>query len=263
MYQKFVGLGAAVSLAVVVVGCGAGQSQFIKDFSVRFVDNDVTVSAEFSKAVPLNSELEVPIKNFGSIKLIPASADKGFQIQTTLNSSAWIDKELLNNKVSALPNGSSFPAFVTTDLALKNVSKGKQFSTNIYLGTVPAKKYLGAGIELQFLDSRFPSSLTLSQKILDANQREIGAVTLYGPLVKGGEVVAPGGLFFVTDVGLLKPAAQFASTAVTKRIPLMPYDGVDVRASNSTVEREYKKPSNLLKLLNLFNAQGREHGVID
>jgi hypothetical protein len=261
--KNFVGVFASVSLATVIVGCGAAQSQFIKNFSVGFQNSNVQVTAEFSRSVPLNTELEVPVKNLGTLKLIPATDDKGFQIQTTLNTSAWLDIDLLKNKVNSLPNGTAFPAFVSTDLALKNISKSNQISTNLYLGTSLQKKYLGAGVELNFLGSKFPSSISLTQKIIDSNNKEIGAVTLYGPKVEGGVVKAPGGVFFVTDIGMLRPAGQFAYSSPTKRIPLLPYDGVDVSANMDSVAREFKKQSKLLSLFNLFHSEGREAGLID
>jgi hypothetical protein len=264
-----IGVSASVSLAAVMVGCGGAQSQFIKAFSVKFIENDVQVTTEFAKAVPLNMELEVPVKNYGTVKLIPASGDKGFQIQTTLNSSAWIDKEFLSNPVNTLPSGAALPSFVSTSLGMKNVYKDKNFAANMYVGSQPEKKYLGASLELAFLGAKFPASLTLTQKIVDSSQREIGAVTLYGPKVDNGVVLVPGGLFFVTDVQLLSNQVktsrfgQFAVTSVTHKIPLIPYDGVDVSSNDATTTREYKKPQKLLHLYKLFNISGREGGLID
>jgi hypothetical protein len=250
---------AVSPLALLFVGCGSvEESQFIKDLKVRATLEKVSVDAEFSPKIPLNTEFSAPIKNFGTVRFVPASDTQGFHIAADLDVKAFVDTDLLLKQVNTLPNGQPFPSFVQGKLAHVSLGGTGAVKGNLYLGLEQGKRYLGAGAELTFMDSRFPSGIGLSQKLIDSNKREIGVVTIYGPKVEGGVTKIPGGVFIATNTSLFV-GGKFNSAKLVS-VGTLPYDRIDVSGKDSD---KYQKPTAQFNLFKQFLEAGREAGVMN
>jgi len=245
---------------VLAVACGASVSQIVKNFSFNLEERRASLLTEFNTEIALNMEVAIPIKNMGWIRLIPADASHGFQIATDIDFSAFLDKELTVGRTTQLPNGVVFPSFISTDMYSVMLKREQKFNTKLYLGTTSAKRYVGVGLELNFVDSRFPEGLAISQTLQDKNKSNIGVVSFYGPKMSNGQMVAPGGIFVATDLNSLKGSGRAQGFTVNSAgvdmtpVSLMPYDGFDVVGNNA---RNYKRPENQLKLFTNFKSAGR------
>lgn len=251
---------------VLAVACGASVSQIVKSFSFNLEERRASLLTEFSTEVSLNMELAIPIKDFGWVRLIPADASHGFQIATDLDFSAFVDKSMMIGKTRTLPNGVTFPSFITTDMYSVELKKDQSLNTKLYLGTTAQKRYVGVGLELKFVDSRFPEGLSISQNLLDSAKRNIGVVSFYGPKMSNGQITVPGGIFVAADLNALgsQPKAQSFSVNTAgvemQKVNLLPYDGFDVVGKDA---RTYKKPQEQLKLFSQFKSAGRQAGLVD
>lgn len=251
---------------VLTVACGASVSQIVKNFSFNLEERKASLLTEFNTEVALNMEVAIPIKNSGWIRLIPANGQHGFQIATDIDFSAFLDKELMIGRTTTLPNGVTFPSFISTDMYSVMLKRDQKLNTKLYLGTTSAKRYVGVGLELNFVDSRFPEGLAISQTLQDQSKKSIGVVSFYGPKMSNGQIVAPGGIFIATDLNALKGSGTAQGFTVSsagvdmKPVNLLPYDGFDVVGNNA---RTYKRPENQLKLFTNFKSAGRQAGLVD
>ncbi|MBM3381226.1 MAG: hypothetical protein FJY29_02180 [Betaproteobacteria bacterium] len=251
---------------VLAVACGSSVSQIVKSFSFNLEERKAQLVTEFSTEVALNMEVAIPIRDIGWVRLIPAVGQRGFQIATDIDFSAFVDPALAIGRTRTLPNGVSFPSYVSTDLYSVELKKDQNFSTKFYLGTSSEKKYVGVGLELKFVDSRFPEGLAISQNLQDASRRNVGVVSFYGPKMSNGRMVAPGGIFIASDINALRgqSAAQGFTVSTAgmemQSVELSPYDGFDVEGKNS---RTYKRPDQQFRLFNKFRGAGRQAGLVD
>ncbi len=251
---------------VLAVACGASVSQIVKSFSFNLDERKAHLLTEFSTEIAMNMEVAIPIKNVGWVRLIPADENHGFQIATDIDFSAFVDKSLMIGRTSTLPNGVSFPSYVSTDLYSVELKSDQRMNTKLYLGTKSAKKYVGVGLELKFVDNRFPEGLAISQTLQDGARRDVGVVTFYGPKMKNGQMVAPGGIFIASDINKLQGQTTTESFTISsagnelKPVTLLPYDGFDVEGKNA---RTYKRPDRQLKLFRHFQRAGRQAGLVD
>ncbi|MEY4064415.1 MAG: hypothetical protein RIR26_623 [Pseudomonadota bacterium] len=251
---------------VLAVACGASVSQIVKSFSFNLEDRRASLLTEFSTEVSLNMEVAIPIKNFGWVKLIPSDASHGFQIATDIDFSAFVDNSMMIGKTRTLPNGVTFPSFITTDMYSVELKKDQTLNTKLYLGTTAQKRYVGVGLELKFVDSRFPEGLSISQNLQDSAKKNIGVVSFYGPKMSNGQIVVPGGIFVAADINALagkSKATSFTADAAgmqMQKVDLLPYDGFDVVGKDA---RTYRKPQEQLKLFSQFKSAGRQAGLVD
>ncbi|MEN9529116.1 MAG: hypothetical protein RI932_989 [Pseudomonadota bacterium] len=251
---------------VLAVACGASVSQIVKSFSFNLEERKAQLLTEFSTEVALNMEVAIPIRNVGWVRLIPADSQHGFQIATDLDLAAFIDPTLTVGRTRTLPNGVSFPSYVSTDLYSVELNKEQNFNTRLYLGTSAEKKYVGVGLELKFVDSRFPEGLSISQNLQDGSKRNVGVVSFYGPKMSNGKIVAPGGIFIASDINALRGQSQAQGFTVStagvdmQSVRLTPYDGFDVQGNNA---RTYKRPDQQFRLFNQFKSAGRQAGLVD
>ncbi|MEN9810793.1 MAG: hypothetical protein RLZZ488_2360 [Pseudomonadota bacterium] len=252
--------------SVLAVACGGSVSQIVKNFSFNLEERKASLLTEFNTEVALNMEVAIPIKNMGWIRLIPADSQHGFQIATDIDFAAFLDKELAIGRTTTLPNGVTFPSFISTDMYSVMLKRDQKLNTKLYLGTTSAKRYVGVGLELNFVDSRFPEGLAISQNLQDKNKKNIGVVSFYGPKMSNGQMVAPGGIFVATDVNALQGSSKAQGYTVSSAgvsmqpVSLLPYDGFDVVGQNA---RTYKRPENQLKLFSNFKSAGRQAGLVD
>lgn len=251
---------------VLAVACGASVSQIVKNFSFNVEERKASLLTEFNTEVALNMEVAIPIKNMGWIRLIPADGQHGFQIATDIDFSAFLDKELAIGRTTTLPNGVSFPSFISTDMYSVMLKRDQKLNTKLYLGTTAAKRYVGVGLELNFVDGRFPEGLAISQGLQDKNKKNIGVVSFYGPKMSNGQIVSPGGIFVATDLNTLSGSGKAQGFSVNTAgvemtsVNLLPYDGFDVAGKDA---RTYKRPENQLKLFSNFKSAGRQAGLVD
>lgn len=255
-----------VLTGVLTVACGASVSQIVKNFSFNLEERRASLLTEFNTEIALNMELAIPIKNVGWVRLIPADSSHGFQIATDIDFSAFMDKELAVGRTTTLPNGVAFPTYISTDMYSVNLKRDQKLNTKLYLGTSSAKRYVGVGLELNFVDSRFPEGLAISQTLQDKSQKKIGVVSFFGPKMSNGQMVAPGGIFVATDLNDLKGSGKAQGFTVNSAgadmtpVSLLPYDGFDVSGNNA---RTYKRPENQLKLFTNFKSAGRQAGLVE
>lgn len=269
IHSSCVVFSALVVVSALTVACGASATQLVKSFNFNLGERKATILSEFSKDFPLNLDATIAIQDKGVVRLIPAADGHGFQISTEIDLSAFLDKRLTIGRTTTLPSGVAFPPFISTELYSVNLRREPAYTTKFYMGTVPSNRYLGVGIELNFVDSRFPSSLLISQNIQDKNKKNIGVVALYGPKMNNGQMVAPGGLFFATDLNALngKSSSQVIESFVAstsgiemRKVDLLPYDGFDVVGRDA---RNYRRPENQLKLFTNFRGAAQQAGLVD
>jgi hypothetical protein len=241
-------------------------SQIVKSFSFNLEERKASLLTEFSTEVALNMEVAIPIRDVGWVRLIPADGQHGFQIATDIDFAAFVDPALTIGRTRTLPNGVTFPSYVSTDLYSVELKKEQNFNTRLYLGTNAEKKYVGVGLELKFVDSRFPEGLAISQNLQDGSKRNVGVVSFYGPKMSNGKIVAPGGIFIASDINALRGQSSTQGFTVSKagvelqNVRLNPYDGFDVVGSNA---RTYKRPDQQFRLFNQFKNAGRQAGLVD
>ncbi|MFZ9519234.1 MAG: hypothetical protein ACO3A4_02045 [Silvanigrellaceae bacterium] len=256
-----------VTLAgVLAVACGASVSQIVKNFSFNLEERKASLLTEFNTEIALNMEVAIPIKNMGWVRLIPANSQHGFQIATDIDFSAFLDKELSVGRTTSLPNGVTLPSFISTDMYSVMLKRDSKLNTKLYLGTTAAKRYVGVALELNFVDSRFPEGLAISQTLQDKSKKNIGVVSFFGPKMNNGQMVAPGGIFVATDLNTLSGSGSANGFTVNtagvqmQPVSLLPYDGFDVVGKDA---RTYKRPENQLNLFTRFKSAGRQAGLVD
>ncbi len=183
-------------------GCGPDQAQVVSNFSYDIVDNYLDLKIEFNKATSINTEFSVPILDYGKVSFSPENDNSGFTLGFAVNLKYIEDQDILRlEKTRKLPNGEPMPSYVQADVArLHFTTPSDKVSDSVYLGLDARAMYLGNAVELNVFDANFPSGLVISQRILDKQQRSLGVVTFFGPKVVNGQVVAPGGIFLMTNI---------------------------------------------------------------
>ena len=261
IHAKFYGLLVSAAL----VGCGADDSQIVQKFVYDVGDNDIEVGVEFNQSVEMNTDLIVPIKEYGEISLLAGNGEQGFRITAGLNLDALVDPDLMQvERTRLLPNGQPMSSYVMTDVARARFQPHKKIATSLYLGLEEEYMYVGVALELSFIDENFPAGLVISQRIRDSQNRMLGVVSVFGPKVEDGELVAPGGLFFITNVsdliGYGEDAQSLSMLSHHADQSLVP----DASAFISEPHRDtYSEAKNIRKLMKLYRRQGREAGLID
>lgn len=251
-------------LAFLLSSCGSEESQLVQKFVYSVDQDQIRVGVEFNQSVELNTDVIVPIKNYGDIRLIAPTKNTGFQLSTNLNLSAFVDPEfLMVERTRLLPNGQPMSLYVESDVARIKFQPDPRYGVSLYLGLEESMMYLGGAIELGFLDANFPAGLVISQRIQDASARPLGVISLYGPKVVNGQLVAPGGLFFITNItDLISYGNQTNALSIGARdqqSALIP----DQNPFISEIYKEtYSKPSQLRRLHELFQKQGKKAGLV-
>ena len=193
--------GLIVLGVILLSGCGDKEDQVVRRVSYDLTEENFSLNLEFNEDVELNTELTVPIKEYGFISLYPPEKDLGFVLGFGLNLNVINDNEIISlEKTRKLPNGQSMSRYVTTDVAQLKVDTSSRVDAYFYVGLEPENFYLGTALNLFFLDDDFSLGLVVSQRLRDNQGRPIGVISLYGPEIKDGELLNPGGLFFMTNV---------------------------------------------------------------
>lgn len=184
-----------------LLSCGNKKDQVIRKVTYELNDQYFNMNLEFNADVELNTEFIVPVKDYGFVHLYPPIEEKGFTLGFSLSLDIVYDSEIASlNKTIKLPNGQRMARYVSTDVAELKIDSSEKVNTYFYVGLDPDKFYLGTAIELFFMDQDFPSELVITQRLRDDKKRSIGVISLYGPKIDDGEMISPGGVFFMTNV---------------------------------------------------------------
>ncbi|MFK7824398.1 MAG: hypothetical protein AB8G05_09585 [Oligoflexales bacterium] len=257
------------ALLLSMISCGGEEQQYVKNFEYGVGDNDVSLGLEFNSDLTLNTDLTVPILDYGFVHLIANDNQYGFRIKTDLNLEALVDPEILNLSTTRnLPNEQSMTSYVETDVAKLWIKASDEIAANVYFGLEPDQFYFGVALELGFIDDDFPAGLVISQRIRDAKQRMLGVVTLYGPEVKDGIIIKPGGLFFISNVNELR---SYLKDQRSQKLELTSLDQeiysrkVPVIFDENTFinQPRYNNLKRQYELFKLFKRKGKKAGLMD
>lgn len=205
--QKFLNRTSLITLFFSHLSCGEMDNSFLKDIIYKVDGNKVEVGAVFQNYLSLALDVEIKIKDHGTLKFYPTGDLDGAKISFQIDPKIYKDSEVLDKmkRTSKLPNGADLPSYVETDLLRLKFNKQKRVVPSLYLGTEEEEKYLGTSLELYFLDERFPEKLIISQRFFDQNKRPVGVATIFGPsLTRRGDLKVPGGIFFATNISDLE-----------------------------------------------------------
>lgn len=279
--KRLVMSGLTAVLMFFSISCGDSEVQYIQSFKYNVENNQISVELEFNRDLTLNTDVIVPILEYGSVSLFSSDEEHGLRIAAALNMDAFVDSRILRlERTRKLPNGQPMSTYVTTDVARLWVraTKNAKVAASAYLGLDPEKVYVGTSVELSFLDANFPQGLVLSQRIRDDRGRMLGVITLFGPEVENKKVIAPGGVFFITNASDLaayiqhdkeageQPAAEasIASFIGDDNAPMLMFGGILTPEEKTYVNTpEYEKKEKQAELLQLYNTLGRQSGLVD
>ncbi len=256
---------AFLLLSAIAVGCGGSQQQVVKMFSYTIKDNIISFNLEFNQTVQMNTEMNIPILNYGSFTLTPATKDRGFGIGGSINMGYVNDGRIVTlNRTRNLPNAQPMPSYITHDLAQIRIASAPLLTNDIYLGLDTQHLFIGTALELGYIDEKFPAALTLSFNIVDKQNRPVGVVSIFGPNVQNGKLIAPGGIFFATNVTDL--ISYYGSQPKT----IIPEPIYDKRSFETLVEvndsyhDEYmSNPRKIEKFFRKVDKAGRKAGMIN
>ena len=255
---------AFVSTAL-VLSCGASTPQVISNFSYTVDNNVLDVKIDFNSNFQLNTSFIIPILQYGSVSLTPSTKTTGFSIGATLNLDYLNDGSIATlNKTQTLPNNQPMSDYVTEPVAQIRVKDSDLIYSDIYLGLDLAHMYVGTALELGYIDQHFPAGLVISQKIPDKQGRIVGVVTIFGPNVVNGQVVRPGGFFFMTNAtDLIKFYGKTPTTFAPAVVDNPSVDGSGDFFVNEPYRSKFSSPYELQKLFKIYKKQGKKAGLID
>lgn len=241
-----------------LLGCGSEEPQYLKHFVYDVKDNAVTLEAEFSSDMSFNTDLIVPVLEYGEVSMIANNDQYGFRLRTTLNMDALLDPEILSlSRTRKLPNQQPMSPYVETDLGRLRIRASDDVAASVYFGLEPDKFYLGSSVELNFIDEDFPAGLVMSQRIRDGRGRMLAVVSLYGPkLDDQGNLLAPGGLMVISNVSDLKRYLE-ENPGAGQKIKLKPETATWVN------QKEFEKKLSQYKLMQLYQEKGKNAGYVD
>ena len=240
------------------IACGDDQPQFIQNFAYDITENTVTLEAEFSSNVSLNTDFRVPILKYGEVAMVANDDQHGFRLKTTLNLGALVDPDIVHLlRTRRLPNNQPMSSYVKSDLGRLKIKASDDIATSVYFGLNPDQFYLGTSVELNFIDQHFPAGLILSQRLRDTRGRMLAVVSLYGPQISpAGEMTAPGGIFVVSNISDLKRYLE-ESAGAGQRVRLKPEKATWVN------QKKFKSMTAQYKLFQLYKKSGKRAGYVD
>lgn len=247
------------------ISCSSENEKILENFAYEIDDQVLDLNVEFNKTFELNTKINVPILEYGSIRIEPSKEDRGFTIGGTVNMDIINDSEIVDLiKTRDLPNGQPMSGYVERDVARLRIKASSKVYTSVYLGMEMDYMYLGLALELPFLGKRFPAGLIISQRLFDKERRPVGVVTIYGPRVENDEVLAPGGFFVMTNVSDLirynQPQQILAAQSIADEQPSLITGETFI---NTYYREKFKKPKKLAKLLKRYKKAGKRAGLID
>ncbi len=252
--------------SAILLSCGPNDVQYVEKFEYDIQDNKIDMGVTFNSDFTLNTELTVPIKQYGTVSLVPSTDTTGFAIKTSLNMDVLLDPEIMAlERTRQLPSGQPMSSYVQTDVARLWIKNSDQVATSVYFGLDIDHAYIGTAVELGFMGKDFPAGLILAQRIRDHKNRMLGVVAVFGPRMNGETVEVPGGIFFITNTTDLY---NYIKEALDGKQPMKMGDGKDQSSLiyNDPTEAFPKKYQDPLKQLNLFKEfkeRGKKAGMVN
>ncbi len=245
--------------------CGPADIQYVEKFEYDIADNRLDMGVLFNSDFTLNTEITIPIKKYGSVSLVPSNGAQGFGIRTELNLDVLLDPEMMMlERTRRLPSGERMSSYVTTDVARLWIKANDQVATSVYFGLEEDYNYIGTTVELGFMGKDFPAGLVLGQRIRDHKNRQLGVVEIYGPKLDGDKVIAPGGIFIITNASdlmkyikeAISQPKEFAKSAIPSG-DLIYHDPTEVN------DPLYKDQFKQLTIFNIFKEKGKKAGLLN
>lgn len=258
-----------VMSCLLMVACGdSEEDQIVQRFSYAVENNSIEFEVEFNQDFELNTDVVIPVRDYGDVKLMSPADGNGFIIGGKVNLDAFVDDDFLSlEQTRSLPNNQPMSRYVQTDVARLRVQASEQVATSIYLGLDPEMFYLGSAVELGFMGEDFPSGLVISQRIRDKERRQLGVITIYGPEIKDGEVLNPGGIFFITNVSELinyyggkDEKVNHDMHDLSSGNALYPEDQTYISEEH---QEDLDSKRDLRKLMKLYRKSAKDAGMID
>lgn len=242
------------------LSCGVDQ-QVLTDFSYDIKDDNLDLQVELSSNLGINTELNIPILDYGSFTLKPPKLGKGFTINGKLNFKYLDDEKMLTiGKTRLLPNDQTMPEYTKQDLVSIRAEENEVIRTYVYLGS-REQMYLGTALELSYINQHFPAGIVINVKLKDKKDRQVGVFAIFGPNVNEQGLVSPGGFYFMTNVSDLKVFAKDNKSKSETSTPSSPRQ--EIIEVNEAYQKEYQDPFKVSALLQLFQSLGRNASYVD
>lgn len=202
--MKVLKLLAMASIGTMTVACDSEDKTMLDRFEFDVEGNDFAIEAELTSNVLIDTSFEIPILEYGSIALLPASENNGFTIRADVDLEVIDSLDIVDlEKTRLLPNGQPMAEFVDEELIRLRLQAHDQVATSVYLGPTTDNFFIGTALEFTFMDEKFPSGLVIRQNIRDDQRRVLGVITLFGPQIIDGDAVNYGGFFIITNANKL------------------------------------------------------------
>jgi hypothetical protein len=202
---------------LIIFGCKDHPS-FIEAIEYSVDECFFNLDVEFNNEIELNTELNIPVKDYGYVRLTPGQDDLGFVLGFSLNLKIIEDQEITKiTRTNKLPNGQRMSRYVKKKLYKITINNSPHIKTSLYLGPDSEHLYLGTAIEIKAIDENFPEGLSLTTRIRDNKKRSLGSVTFFGPKIEDEKLENPGGFFFVSNVTDLLSYMKEDSSKRTKQ----------------------------------------------
>lgn len=252
-------------LSGVLVACGGDQQQVVRSFSYEITNNILGLELEFTQNIEINTELYIPILDYGTFILTPPIGNRGMILAGNVDLDYIFDARLPRiEKTRDLPNGRPMSSYITDDLARIRLEHTDKIHSNVYIGSDSERMFLGTAIELGYIDENFPPGLVISFRIQDPDKRNLGILSLFGPKLRNGELVEPGGFFFASNVNDLVRYNPTGEPSFTVPMPVYNRETFEELIEiQEPYTKKYSDPLRLQRLLNQFREAGYEAGYVD
>jgi hypothetical protein len=183
-----------------IIGCKDHPS-FIEAIDYQVKDNFINLDIEFNNELELNTEFNIPVKDYGYVSISARDNDLGFILGLKLDLKIIEDQEIKKiQRTNLLPNGQRMSRYVKKKLYKIVVDDSSSLRTSFYLGPDKDHLYIGTALEIKSINERFPSNFSISTRIRDKQKRSLGSLAFFGANVKNEQLKTPGGFFFVSNV---------------------------------------------------------------
>jgi hypothetical protein len=240
--------------------CGELAPQLVEGVSYELRQDTVKLSVDLHAALALTDAQSIPLKEYGSLQLLPRSASsKGSTMVISIEQSAMsATNALYLDQTTSLPNHQQIPRFSALEMRTVKNKISRDLTGYMFFTMDTRKRYVGAAVELSYFAESLPAELVVVQKLRTMAGEEIGVVALYGPSKD-----STGGIFVLCDLdGLVKMGAQQESDRakqLTQNFTL--YHGLLPVEESAANQSTYGEGLNLSALLNKIKADGKTAGL--
>jgi len=161
----------------------------VNDHKISVAENQIISTTIFSEkfGLPFSGNFPVIIKevDYGSIDLAPKTEIDDFSISvradlSSFNSEVWDGF----SPISTLPNGSSFPSWLSIDELIKISipTFSETFKIDLLFSMDQSRYYFGINMSIQAIDQYYPEGLNISQDIKNKDSKyPYATIHAYGP----------------------------------------------------------------------------------